>query len=176
MKKIAIIFPGAGYGLDSPLLYYADFLFENNGYERVHMNYQDILMRSELSLEKRLELLREYIWKQVKDIDFSNYEEILFLSKSIGAIEAGLLAEKLDAKVRQIFLTPTEEALKYLKKDSSVVIGTNDKAYELYKSFCDDNQINSLYVEGADHSLEIPMQLYNSIEVLECVMCFIEGY
>ncbi|MBQ2901034.1 MAG: hypothetical protein IJE49_04245 [Agathobacter sp.] len=56
------------------------------------------------------------------------------------------------------------------------MIGTNDKAYELYKSFCDDNQINSLYVEGADHSLEIPMQLYNSIQVLECVMRFIEGY
>lgn len=175
MKKLAIIFPGAGYGLDSPLLYYSDFLFESNGYERVHMNYQDILMRSELSLEKRLELLREYIWNQVKDIDFNLYEEVLFLSKSVGAIEAGLLAEKMNVKVRQIFLTPTEDALKYLKKDSSVVIGTNDKAYEAFKSYCDNNQIKSLYIEGADHSLEISNQLYSSIQTLERVMRFIEG-
>ena len=27
MKKLVIIFPGAGYGLDCPLLYYADFVY-----------------------------------------------------------------------------------------------------------------------------------------------------
>ena len=175
MKKLAIIFPGVGYGLDSPLLYYSDFLFESNGYERVHMNYQDVLIRSELSLDKRLELMREYIWNQVKDIDFDLYEEVVFLSKSIGAIEAGLLAEKMNVKIRQVFLTPTEDALKYLKEDSAVVIGTNDKAYEMFKSYCDNNQIKALYIEGADHSLEIANQLYSSIQTLERVMRFIEG-
>lgn len=44
MKKLAILFSGAGYGLDSPLLYYANFLFEIKGYERLHMKYQDILI------------------------------------------------------------------------------------------------------------------------------------
>ena len=174
MKNLVVMFPGAGYGLDSPLLYYADFLFETKGYERFRMNYQDILSRLELPAVKRIELLREYVWKQVKDVDFNKYEEIVFLSKSIGTIEAGLVAEKLDVAVRQIFLTPTDEALSYLKKDSRVVIGTKDKAYGLYKSYCEDNQIEALFIEGADHSLEIAKQPYTSIKVLGEVMHFIE--
>ena len=175
MKKLVILFPGAGYGLDCPLLYYADFLFETKGYERLHMKYQDILSRADISAEDKMKLVRKYTWKQVEDIDFNQYQEVVFLSKSVGAIEAGLLAEKMNVKVRQIFLTPTEDALKYLKKDSSVVIGTNDKAYEAFKSYCDNNQIKTLYIEGADHSLEISNQLYSSIQTLERVMRFIEG-
>lgn len=175
MKKLIIIFPGAGYGLDSPLLYYADFLFETNGYERIHMNYQHILLRSELVLEKKLEILREYIWEQVKDIDFKQYKDIVFLSKSVGAIEAGLLAEKQNLSVQQIFLTPTEDALPYLKQDSAVIIGTKDKSYELYKTFCDANHMKVLFVEGADHSLEISGKPYESIQVLDKVMHFIEN-
>ena len=29
MKKLIVIFPGVGYGLDSPLLYYADFVYKD---------------------------------------------------------------------------------------------------------------------------------------------------
>lgn len=54
MKKLIILFPGAGYGLDSPLLYYADFIYETKGYDRIHMNYQSILSNTDLSLESKL--------------------------------------------------------------------------------------------------------------------------
>ena len=54
MKKLIVLFPGAGYGLDCPLLYYADFLFETNGYERIHMDYQSVLSNRELSMENKL--------------------------------------------------------------------------------------------------------------------------
>lgn len=75
----------------------------------------------------------------------------------------------------QIFLTPVEEAASYLKSDSCVVIGTNDKAYQFYKDYCDDNNIKALYVEGADHSLEIAKRPYDSIQALEQVIRFIEN-
>lgn len=81
MKKLVVIFPGAGYGLDCPLLYYADFLFETKGYERVHMKYLDILSRKDIVLEEKIKMLREYTWNQVKDIDFPEYQEVIFLSK-----------------------------------------------------------------------------------------------
>ena len=103
MKKLAILFPGAGYGLESPLLYYADFLYEANGFERIHMNYQDILLNMDLSTEDKIEKVREYIWKQVENIDFSIYKEIVFLSKSIGCVEAGILAERVNLDVKQVF-------------------------------------------------------------------------
>lgn len=173
MKKLVVIFPGAGYGLDCPLLYYADFLFETNGYERLHMKYQDILERRDISLEDKIKMLREYTWEQVKDVDLGQYQEIVFLSKSIGAIEAGIIADKIDISVKHIFLTPTEDALIYLKKDSVVVIGTNDNAYMTYKNVCEDKNIKALFIENADHSLEINAKPFESIRVLEEVLHFI---
>ena len=169
-----VIFPGAGYGLDSPLLYYADFLYETKGYERVHMDYQSIISNRELSLENMLLKIREYVYEQVKDIDFTSYDEIVFLSKSIGAVEAGMLAEKLGINVVQIFITPVEEAVPYCKTNGYVVIGTRDKAYQVYKDYCDANGIHALYVDEANHSLEVEGKPYQSIDVLKNVMQFIE--
>lgn len=175
MKKLVVIFPGAGYGLDCPLLYYADFLFETYGYERVHMKYQDILSCKDIVLEDKIKTLREYTWNQVKDIDFNIYQDVIFLSKSIGAIEAGVLSEKLGISVKHIFLTPVEEAILYLKTDSVVVIGKNDKACEIYKNTCEEENIKALYIEHADHSLEIMNRPFESISALEKVMKFIEA-
>ena len=71
-------------------------------------------------------------------------------------------------------LTPIEEAISYCDKNSVVVIGTRDKAYELYKNHCDENMIKAMYVSGANHSLEVEGQPYESIDVLKRVMRFIE--
>ena len=170
MKKLIVIFPGAGYGLDSPLLYYADFLYETNGYDRIHMDYQNILSNRELSLENKIAMIREYVYEQVKDVDFTAYNEVVFLSKSIGSVEAGILAEKLGINVIQIFITPIEEAISYCKTNSYVVIGTDDKAYQTYKEYCDANSIKALFVEGANHSLEVEGQPYQSMDILTTIM------
>ena len=174
MKKLIVIFPGVGYGLDSPLLYFADFVYETNGFERIHLNYQSIFSNRELSLEKKLEKVREYILEQVKDVDFALYDEVVFLSKSIGSVEAGMLAHRLGVEVIQIFITPIEEAISYCNNNSYVIIGTQDKAYQIYKEYCDEHNIKALYVDDANHSLEIAKKPYESIDVLKKVMQFIE--
>lgn len=138
------------------------------------MNYQTILSDKELSLENKLIKIREYIYEQVKDIDFSLYDEVVFLSKSIGSVEAGILAEKLGVNVIQIFITPIEETIPYCDTDSYVVIGTEDKAYQAYKEYCDANCIKALFVEGANHSLEVEGQPYQSMDILKEVTRFLE--
>ena len=107
-------------------------------------------------------------------IDFSIYKEIVFISKSIGCVEAGILAERLNLDVKQVFLTPVEEAVSYCNAGNTVVIGTYDKAYEFYKNHCDKNDIKALYVKGANHSLEVEGQPYESMYALKNVMRFIE--
>ena len=174
MKKLIVFFPGAGYGMECPLLYYADFIYETNGFDRIHMNYQNIFSNRDLSLEDKLQNVREYILEQVKNINFDLYDEVVFLSKSVGSVEAGILAERLNLAVTQAFITPIEEAITYCDKNSIVVIGTQDKAYELYKNYCDENMIKAMYVSGANHSLEVEGQPYESIDVLKSVMRFIE--
>lgn len=174
MKKMVVFFPGAGYGMDSPLLYYADFLFETKGYDRLVMNYEGILCNRELELEEKIRQLREYELERVSQIDFTMYDEVVFLAKSVGTVEAGWLAEKLDIKVQQIFLTPMKEALNYCTGMAKVVIGTADSVYAMYKEYCDKEKVDTLYIKDGNHSLEVVGKPYESIEMLKKVLEFIE--
>ena len=58
----------------------------------------------------------------------------------------------------------------YLKKDDLVIIGTNDKEYSLFKEICEKKSVKALYIEGADHSLEISSKPFASIQALEEVL------
>lgn len=98
----------------------------------------------------------------------------MFLSKSIGSVEAGLLAQRLGIEVIHIFISPIEEAISYCNINSYVVMGTQDKAYPIYKEYCDKYMLKTLYVEDANHSLEVTNKPYESIDVLKNVMQFIE--
>ncbi|MBQ2980962.1 MAG: hypothetical protein IJD58_02430 [Lachnospiraceae bacterium] len=174
MKKLVVFFPGVGYGFKHPLFYYADLLYETKGYERKYMSYQDICMDKKLTLEEKKVKVREYVFKQARGIDFKEYEEVVFLSKSIGTAEAGALAEKVGIKVTQIFLTPIESAIPYIKGASNVVIGTRDEAYSVCKEHCEKYNINALYIEDGDHSLEVKGELDKNIDILKQVMQFVD--
>lgn len=174
MKKLVIMIPGVGYTMDCPLLYYASFLYEAKGYEQIHMKYNSILFEPDLTKEEKTLKARDYIWEKVKDIDFSAYDEVVFLSKSFGTSEAGILAEKLGIKPKQIFLTPMPRALPYIKETDTVVIGTADEVYPECKAYFDEHGIQPLYIEGADHSLEVKGKPFESLEILRDVMRYIE--
>ena len=174
MKKLAVMFPGVGYTMDFPLLYYASFLYEAKGYEQIHMKYNSILFDPDLTKEEKTLKAREYIWEKVKDIDFSAYDEVVFLSKSFGTAEAGFLAERLGIKPVQIYLTPVPRALPHIKEADTVVIGTADEVYPECKAYFDEHGIKPLYVEDADHSLEVEGKPFESLEILRDVMRYIE--
>ena len=118
--------------------------------------------------------LKEAYRLSEKEIDFSVYEKVVFLSKSVGTIEAGFLAEKLEIEPEQIYLTPVPDALPCIKENDTVVIGTADEVYPECKAYCDEHGIKPLYIVGANHSLEVEGKPYESLEILKDVMKFIE--
>ena len=174
MKKLVVMFPGVGYTMDFPLMYYASFLYEAKGYEQIHMKYNHILFASDLTREEKTLKAREYIWDKAKNIDFSACDEVVFLSKSFGTAEAGILAERLDINPKQIFLTPLPRAFPYIKETDTVVIGTSDEVYPECKTYFDEHGIQPLYIEGADHSLELKGKPFESLEILRDVMKYID--
>lgn len=174
MKKLAVMFPGVGYTMDFPLLYYASFWYEAKGYEQIHLKYNSILFKPDLTREEKTLKAREYIWEKVKDIDFSAYNEVVFLSKSFGTAEAGILAERLGINPVQIYLTPMPRALPYIKEGDTVVMGTADEVYPECRAYFDEHGIRPMYIEGADHSLEVKGKLFESLEILRDVMRYIE--
>lgn len=175
MKKLVIMFPGVGYTMDYPLLYYASLLYEARVYEQIHMKYNSIFFESDLTREEKTLKVREYVWEKVKDIDFSAYDSVVFFSKSFGTAEAGYLAEKLGIKPVQIYLTPIPRALPYIKEGDIVIIGTADEVYPECKTYFDEHEIPPMYIDGADHSLEVKGKPFESLEILRNVMEYVAG-
>ena len=99
---------------------------------------------------------------------------MIFLSKSFGTAEAGFLAERLGIKPVQIYLTPVPRALSHIKEADTVVIGTADEVYPECKTYFDEHGIQPMYIEGADHSLEVKGKPFESLEILKDVMRYIE--
>lgn len=155
MEKLAVLFPGAGYSLDAPLLYYGDFLLESKGYRRLPVNYQQ-------PWESRLAQLA------------AQSDCTVFLSKSIGTVQAGKAAAKLGISPLQIFLTPVPETIPYIGPDSHVVIGTADPAFEKVSHHCSQCEAKTLYIDCGDHSLEIPGDPFASLEVARSVIRYID--
>lgn len=170
-KKLVVIFPGTNYNKDCPLLYYAEFKFEAKGYEKVEVGYGN-LVNLDKSLDEFIENAKKFVLDKFKNIDLSQYEDIVFVSKSMGTVVAGWLEEKLNIKVRHIFLTPLKETLQYINREKNIIIvaaGTSDKHLDanVLKQHCKKEDIPLKQIEGAGHRLEIQGDVEKSIEILK---------
>ncbi|GFP76319.1 hypothetical protein [Clostridium fungisolvens] len=169
-KKIVVIFPGVNYRADCPLLYYAGFKFETRGYEKVAINYDDLTNKYDL-LAQFIEAVKSDVLAKLRAIDLSQYDDIVFVSKSMGTAVAGWIEEKLCIKARHIYLTPIEETLSYIKKDKDIIIvvaGTRDKLLNtnILKEQCMKENIPLKLIDGAGHRLEVKGDIDKNIELL----------
>ena len=107
--KLAVFFPGIGYHCDKPLLYYSRKLVQEYGYEKiVTLNYTydgKNLRGNEEKMRQAFDSLYIQTENNLKEIAFDQYEQILFISKSIGTIIASAYAEA--QRKRQLLLSET---------------------------------------------------------------------
>ncbi|MCR4750061.1 MAG: hypothetical protein K5877_09755 [Lachnospiraceae bacterium] len=99
-KKLAVIFPGMGYNIDCPLLFYSRELLEKEGYEILSIEWND-------SIKTRYDQVSELLDK----IEFDEYEDVIFVSKSIGTEISSAYVVNHNLRVRQIWYTPLQGAL-----------------------------------------------------------------
>lgn len=173
-KKMVVIFPGENYSADCPLLYYAGFKFEVRGYEKVIISYKNMLEQDK-SFEECMEDIKEYAFKQLKDFNLSEYEDIVFVSKSLGTVVAGWVEEKLCVEARHIYLTPVRETLPYIQSGKNiiaVVAGTKDKQLnaDTLKDHCKLENIYLKQIDGAGHRLEIWGDMEKNIDIIKEVV------
>ena len=159
MKKISCLFPGIGYTCDKPLLYYSWKLLKGLGWkivpvlysgfpDNVKGNAEKMRQCAHMALEQAEELLRE--------IDWSEYADILFIGKSVGTVVSAAYAKRHGLRCRQILFTPVEAAFGLAARDSIAFHGTADpwadtKAIE---ESCRKLGIPLYETENANHSLE----------------------
>ncbi len=173
--KIAVFFPGIGYHCDKPLLYYSRKLAQECGYEKIvslSYSYDGKNIRgNEQKMQEAFDSLYEQAGNSLAAIDFTQYSEILFVSKSIGTIIASAYAEKHNVKCHQVLYTPLEQTYRFRHAEAIAFIGTSDPWSDIseVKSLSESQSIPIHIYENANHSLETTDTLKN-LYILQDIM------
>ena len=176
MSKIAVYFPGIGYHCDKPLLYYSRNITCELGYK----NYRNVsytynagnIRGNEEKMKEAYETLFSQAEAELTDIVWSEYDDVLFISKSIGTIIATSYAEKYGLKsARHILYTPLSQTYLFAPDLAIGFIGTADPWSDTNEiiQLSNANHIPIAVYEGCNHSLECADTLKN-IENLKDIM------
>lgn len=180
MMKIVCLFPGIGYTCDKPLLYYSSKMLSGLGWQTVRLVYGGFPSGVKGDAEKMkqcAETALDQTEAQLKDIEWSRYDEILFVSKSVGTAVAGAYAQKHMVPCRHVLFTPLEASFSFGIKDAIAFHGTSDpwaNSDDIRKA-CRDAGIPLYITENANHSLETG-DMEADIETLKTTMKIVRDY
>lgn len=168
-KKLLVLWPGRNYSCDKPLLYYAGKIFEKRGYEVVRLTYNRKLTGDKEDIAGLIAEAREYVNEELKNVDFTLYSDVVFVSKSMGTALAGAYDNMHHIRARHIFLTPVKESLQYMKRGNCIVVaGREDRILESrkLKIYCVEQDIAIKQFEEVGHSLEHKEDITKTFAVL----------
>ena len=176
-KKLAILFPGIGYNVERPLLYYSRKLLQKNGYKVISVKYTGLekeeiiesakddlisngVASNRISKEKLLQFVakaKELATSQLQEVDFSAYDKLIFVSKSVGSVISAIYAKQAGLHPYHIMITPLDYAFQFAEDEiGSVFCGTNDSYvnFEGVKNICKTRQWDFHEYKSGNHSLE----------------------
>ena len=163
MKKLAVICPGIGYTEDKPLLYHSRRIAESHGYEILTIKYSGLPKKvrgDRKKMEKSYTLALEQTADALSELKTEDYDEILFVGKSIGTVVAAAAAEKLVQadRIRFLLFTPLEQTFSFHIHDAIVFTGDNDPWVggkdTRIPELCKEKKLPYYLIPGGNHSLE----------------------
>lgn len=180
--KLAVIFPGIGYHVDKPLLYYAKKLALACGYEIAEVPYGNFPPDVKGSPERMEEAFYSALAQTeeiLKEIDFSKYDNLLFVSKSIGTAVASAYAKEHGLTAHHVYYTPVEQTFSLSEGDGVVFHGTKDPWVEtdIVIRSCEEKKLPLFITENANHSLEtgnVTQDLQNLLHIMEETRKYLE--
>lgn len=191
---LAVIFPGIGYSCDRSLLYYTAVMMREHGYKVILVPYKGFPRNVKGDAQKMREcytIAQEQAAEILRDINFDDYDDIVFIGKSIGTVVALAIAIQFDLTARYVLYTPLVETFDLLPlqtPDHTPVSaferaiafhGTSDpwaKTPEIIDA-CLPRGIQLHLVENANHSLEtgtLDIDLRTLKETVQKVRGFLE--
>lgn len=182
MKRAAVLFPGIGYSVDRPLLYYSGKMAQKQGYEIIKVPYTGFPKKQAGNhdmMMKAFQIGRAGAEELLKDVHLEDYDDLIFFSKSVGTAIGASYADDhgLDGRVRHILYTPLAETYPLLRGRGIAFHGTADP-WAANEPLCDLSRRASvpLYIfDGANHSLETG-DFLTDIENLKQVMETVRDY
>lgn len=168
-KKLLVLFPGRNYSCDKPLLYYAGKVFETRGYDVIRLSYGSKLKTNKDDISGLIEEAKPYVEEELRKTDFNAYDDVVFISKSIGTALAGAYEKQKGIRARHIYLTPVADALSYMSRGKCMVIaGKEDRILDRrrLKIYCAEQDIPLKQFDEVGHSLEHPSDINITFAIL----------
>lgn len=171
MKKAVVLFPGVRYGCDAPLLYFARTAFRQRGFDVFELEYGKE-MQTASNLEAKIQDTMPKVLKQLQNMGLDAYEDVVFVSKSIGTVLAGWSALHLclPSPIRHIFLTPLEQTLPFINGKRDVVIGAGKDEYlsaNILTRYCEEREIPVTIYPDVGHRLEDKESSRRTLAILQ---------
>ena len=156
--KLCVLFPGIGYHCGRPLLHLSERAAAERGYTVVCLAYSDFPEDAKGSEEKMRAAADHALLQseqQLSKTDFSQYERVVFIGKSIGTAACLAYREKFGIKAKCVLLTPLEMTFGYPTHDCVAFHGTADpwaKTQDIER-LCAENDVKLYEYPYANHSL-----------------------
>ena len=165
-KSIVFSFPGKR-GEEIPLLYFGAKFYVDKDYEKVFIQHPASGNGLEEVYENAKAILRSY--------DFSEYEDIVFVGKSMGTVVACKLKAELQIDASLVLFTPLMDTLPYMKADNRVVLaaaGDNDRflEWEVLRNHCEKESVPHYIEPGVGHAMEVKDDLAKNLQVISNVI------
>ena len=190
-RHLAVMLPGIAYTCDHPLLYYPARLLLESGADVLRVEYayhKDSAYKALAPAEQGAWLNADVAAAYHAAAPRRPYERVTLVGKSLGTLAMGhlLTSDVGPAGATAVWLTPLlrfEQARGQIARwgrsgRSLFVIGSADPYYDA-AGLAEVEQATggeSLVIEGADHSLEIPGDMARSLEALQQVMRALERF
>ena len=158
-KKLALAFPGTGFTTKEPLFQRCFSALQNKGHEIIELDFSMIPFKEIETIPEAVEAANRQVALQLKGIRLEEYEDVAFVSKSLGTVCAGWLEGHWGIHPRQLYLTPIRETLEYIQTDSQVIaLVLGDKARLMpvgeLEAFCMPRGLRMVVFAGVGHSLK----------------------
>lgn len=183
---LLVIFPGAHYGPDGPLLYYPRELLRHAGWDTLDICYGFQTRMTEVSEETLKGVLAESSEAINIAMAQRGYERVGLLGKSLGAGVIAHLCGRVPhlASARAAYLTPPlgspffDPIVSEIQQPSFLAIGTADRFYkeESLEALRSTKSIQIMIVDGVDHHMRFPGDLESSLRVLQEVVQGVAGF
>ena len=165
-KRIVFSFPGKR-GEEIPLLYFGAKHYVDGDYEKVYIQHPTSGNGLEEVYENAKAILSSY--------DFREYEDIVFVGKSMGTVVACKLKEALQIDARLVLFTPLKDTLSYIKEDNQVVLvamGDNDRflEWEVLRDHCEKENVPYYIEPGVGHAMEMKNDLARNLQIISNVI------
>jgi len=177
-KTLAVILPGLNYTCDMPLLFYPAKQLMNIGVDilQVHSDYTDSVFQTSTRQNQAVWLAADAQAVLRAGLGQDDYQQLVLIGKSIGTLAlASLVSRDLELKAVAIWLTPllTQERLVQAAAGSRMpgffVASRADPTFDalaLERIQQEQASAGVLLFEGANHSLEIPGDVFQSLEIM----------